>query len=666
MTGMATGATSSSWGSAGEGDTTGWQVGPRYLVRALLGKGSYGAVAAAVDRGTSPPSPCAIKRIAHVFANTTDTRRLLREMHLLRHLSHPNVIALRDLVYPPQLQQEALGAGAPAEASTHWLLGGGSSEAPPPLEMDAVYLVFDYADTDMHKIITSPQHLSTLHIQSFLYQLLCAVRYLHSARIIHRDIKPANILVNEDCTLRLCDFGLARVVPSAAPPSPPTAHRSLAPGAAAGSGDIDSAASATGVAAPPAVVVGSVPADQHDVRTSAAGYLRPGDVPVELPSSGTDTASSDGSVHGAGTALPAHLRPGASRVPSSGASDAGIEPATPSSSVSNGDSSGASDVESMQASRSAPPAADTTTSLVAATAAAAVVAVAGTRPTSAARSGSGSDGDDAGGASVAAASDDAGGTTPTITSPTGTLHTTGGGAGSAAVPGDGVAVDVTAVAAFAVSVVGAKRRRDADAAAPVPPRASSHMLDDAADGDGLADGGGEGESQRAAKRARHDGEVAAALAVSTAPHRAVTAAASSAAVVPRATRSPPVRVMRTMTKHVVTRFYRAPELILLQDYSLAIDMWSVGCILAELLAMDPASVPRVSDRRPLFPGRTCFPLSADNPTTYADRLDQLNVIFQVRNRGCVDCACGLPACVWVLTACVGRLIPPHRCFPARR
>jgi len=73
---------------------------------------------------------------------------------------------------------------------------------------------------------------------------------------------------------------------------------------------------------------------------------------------------------------------------------------------------------------------------------------------------------------------------------------------------------------------------------------------------------------------------------------------------------------RELTGHVVTRWYRAPEIILLEkDYGPAIDIWAVGCIFAELLGMMKENAPTFMDRQPLFPGKSCFPLSpAKNPT----------------------------------------------------
>ena len=86
---------------------------------------------------------------------------------------------------------------------------------------------------------------------------------------------------------------------------------------------------------------------------------------------------------------------------------------------------------------------------------------------------------------------------------------------------------------------------------------------------------------------------------------------------------------RQLTKHVVTRWYRAPELILIQPYTSAVDIWSLGCILAELLSMQEGSVPGYQDRTPLFPGGTCYPLSGGDTGEVDERLDQLSVIFGV-------------------------------------
>ena len=93
---------------------------------------------------------------------------------------------------------------------------------------------------------------------------------------------------------------------------------------------------------------------------------------------------------------------------------------------------------------------------------------------------------------------------------------------------------------------------------------------------------------------------------------------------------------RELTGHVVTRWYRAPELILLEkDYGEGIDVWSVGCIFAELLSMMKENVANALDRKPLFPGSSCFPLSPDsNPTVKKNGFavstnDQLNIIFDI-------------------------------------
>ena len=65
-------------------------------------------------------------------------------------------------------------------------------------------------ETDLHKLLRS-QKLSSDHVCYFLYQILRGLKYIHSANVLHRDLKPSNILLNSNCDLKICDFGLSRV-----------------------------------------------------------------------------------------------------------------------------------------------------------------------------------------------------------------------------------------------------------------------------------------------------------------------------------------------------------------------------------------------------------------------------------------------------------------------
>jgi mitogen-activated protein kinase 1/3 len=70
-----------------------------------------------------------------------------------------------------------------------------------------------YQDFKMLLECTPKIEISEDHIVVMMYNALCALKYLHKANIIHRDIKPANMLIDSNCSVLLCDFGLSRALP---------------------------------------------------------------------------------------------------------------------------------------------------------------------------------------------------------------------------------------------------------------------------------------------------------------------------------------------------------------------------------------------------------------------------------------------------------------------
>eukprot|EP00599_Poterioochromonas_sp_BG-1_P002787 CAMPEP_0173142248 /NCGR_PEP_ID=MMETSP1105-20130129/5979_1 /TAXON_ID=2985 /ORGANISM="Ochromonas sp., Strain BG-1" /LENGTH=482 /DNA_ID=CAMNT_0014055611 /DNA_START=90 /DNA_END=1535 /DNA_ORIENTATION=- len=174
-----------------------WEVGNRYQLSESLGKGSYGQVAKAVDRVSG--KFVAIKQMKRIFDEPTDAKRAYREMHILRHLKHPSIVALLDVIS--------------STIDESFLNNANISRI--PRSLGNIYLVFEFVDTDLSKILKSNQYLTQEHIQYILYQLIDGMRYIHQTNVIHRDLKPANVLVScADCTIKIADFGLSRVVGS--------------------------------------------------------------------------------------------------------------------------------------------------------------------------------------------------------------------------------------------------------------------------------------------------------------------------------------------------------------------------------------------------------------------------------------------------------------------
>jgi serine/threonine protein kinase len=151
----------------------------------------------------------AIKQMKRIFDEPTDAKRAYREMHILRHLKHPSVVALLDVISTTiDINFERIYLQKGTAASPLQLFS-----TPLPRSLGDLYLVFEFVDTDLSKIIKSNQYLSSEHIQFIMYQILDGMTYIHGTNVIHRDLKPANILVScSDCTIKIADFGLSRVV----------------------------------------------------------------------------------------------------------------------------------------------------------------------------------------------------------------------------------------------------------------------------------------------------------------------------------------------------------------------------------------------------------------------------------------------------------------------
>lgn len=157
-----------------------WDVPDRYKDLKTIGTGAYGQVCSSAD--TINGNQIAIKKLSRPFQSVMHAKRAYREIRLLKHMRHENVISLLDTFTPQNT----------------------------PTSFQDVYLVTPLMGADLNNIVRV-QTLSDEHVKFLVYQLLRGLKYIHSAGIIHRDLKPSNVAVNENCELKILDFGLARI-----------------------------------------------------------------------------------------------------------------------------------------------------------------------------------------------------------------------------------------------------------------------------------------------------------------------------------------------------------------------------------------------------------------------------------------------------------------------
>lgn len=165
--------------------TTTWTVPERYQDLTSLSSGAYGLVCSALD--TKYGIKVAIKKIPKPFYHHLMAKRTYRELRILQFLKQDNCIGLLDVF-------------TPANDFEHF---------------SDVYLVSQLMETDLSRLLKEQQSkhrqiISEDHVKCFVYQILCGLKYVHSAGIIHRDLKPENIAINSNCDLKILDFGLAR------------------------------------------------------------------------------------------------------------------------------------------------------------------------------------------------------------------------------------------------------------------------------------------------------------------------------------------------------------------------------------------------------------------------------------------------------------------------
>lgn len=118
-----------------------------------------------------------ITKATSIFYYLDSCLSILKSLKLARYLKHDNILSITSLLLPLSRSN-----------------------------FNHLYMVQDFMESDLRKVIRSKQPLTTDHIQYFLYQILLALQYIHSSQIIHFNLSPTSIQINSDCSIKITDF----------------------------------------------------------------------------------------------------------------------------------------------------------------------------------------------------------------------------------------------------------------------------------------------------------------------------------------------------------------------------------------------------------------------------------------------------------------------------
>lgn len=150
----------------------------RFEIGESIGRGRYGVVAKAYDRHTN--TEVAIKQVMDLLSNNSECEKLYREIRFLESFKqHQNILNLVNIIKSANDKD--------------------------------VYLVLEYMEANLFNAIRA-KILNEQHIKYITYQVIKALKYIHSAGVIKRNLKPSHILLNSECKVKLDDFSLAKEV----------------------------------------------------------------------------------------------------------------------------------------------------------------------------------------------------------------------------------------------------------------------------------------------------------------------------------------------------------------------------------------------------------------------------------------------------------------------